>query len=238
MEKIGCIGPLRDHYHDAISNDMHVKSCLFSVSVSSISEFLMGVAYWVEDIVTDLKENFCQLLFRDLMVVYVTMCDKLKVIFVHWDSYNEAMQTELPPVLTHGLVKLCPSEFLRKVRDQRNHLDHLFLLPAHINVLGDEHKELLTEYHIESTTWKFIEPCDWTNSFSKTWRLIERHFPYLVKYIGGVVTILPGTSTAESDFSILRWEKNQFCKCLSDFALGKFMQANKYDHIEATVGVE
>ena len=39
MEKIGCIGPLRDHYLDAISKDMHVKSCSFSVFVASVSEF-------------------------------------------------------------------------------------------------------------------------------------------------------------------------------------------------------
>ena len=48
MDDIGCIGPLKDHKIDAISNNMHVKSGSFDVSVSSFRKFLMSVYYWVE----------------------------------------------------------------------------------------------------------------------------------------------------------------------------------------------
>ena len=89
-------------------------------------------------------------------MLYVIMCDKMKAIIVHRDSSNEATQTKLPPVLPPGLVKLRPAEFLCKVCDQRNHLNHSFLLPAHINTLGDQHKEIIMAYCVEPTTRTFM----------------------------------------------------------------------------------
>jgi len=40
-----------------------------------------------------------------------------------------------------------------------------------------------------------------------------------MEYYGVVATLFPGTSTVESDFLILLWEKDLFRKCLSNFGL-------------------
>ena len=133
--EVGCIGPLTDHDIDALSIDMHVKSGLFAVYIVSGSEFLMGMASWVEEVVTDLEENIRLLLFRDLGMVYVTSCDNVKAIIIHRDSSNEATQTQLPPVLPRGMVKLRPGKFLCKVFGQRNRQDLSFPLPAYIDIL-------------------------------------------------------------------------------------------------------
>ena len=50
----------------------------------------MGVASWVEEVLTYLEENLRLLLFRDLGMVYVTACDNVKAIIIHRDSSNEA----------------------------------------------------------------------------------------------------------------------------------------------------
>ena len=52
MGDIGYIVPLTDHKLDTISNYMHVNSGLFGFSISSASDFLMGVDSWVEEVVT------------------------------------------------------------------------------------------------------------------------------------------------------------------------------------------
>ena len=62
---------------------MHANSGLFAVYIDSVGKFLMGLAYWVEEFVTDLEQNIRQLLFRGLDMVYVAMCDKIKDIIVH-----------------------------------------------------------------------------------------------------------------------------------------------------------
>ncbi len=47
-----------------------------------------------------------------------------------------------------------------------------------------------------------------------------------------IVTLFPRTSTVESDFSILCWEKDAFCKSLSDFGLEGVLQAKQWMFIE------
>ena len=100
-------------------------------------------------------------------MVYVTACDKVKSLVVHWDSSNKATQTQLQPVLPQGMVNLRPAEFLHKVCDQHDFLDHPFLLPKHINILGDQNKELLTAYSVEPTTQTLIKSCNGTTSFAE-----------------------------------------------------------------------
>ena len=146
----------------------------------------------------------------------MTTCDKVKAIVVHRDSSNEATQKQLTPVLPHGIVELRSSKFLHKVCNQRNCLDNSFPLPAHINIIGDQHNDLLTEYRVEPSTRMLIKSCEKTASFIKAWCLFYRRFPDIVKFCSGAATVLPGKSDVESDFSILSWEKIRFASvCLT-----------------------
>ena len=90
MDDIGCICALADHKLGAVKHNMNFKSGLFAISITSVRKFWMGMDSWVEYIVTYLKDNLFQLLFRDLDMVHVTACDKVKVIVVHLGSYNKA----------------------------------------------------------------------------------------------------------------------------------------------------
>ena len=137
IDKIGCIGPLAVHKLDVLINVMHVKSGEFSVSMTSVSKLLMGMYSCVGEIATYLEENLCQLIFCDIGMVYVTVCDKVKDVALHKDSSNKETHTQLPTVFPHGMLKLCPAELLHKFCDQRNILYHLFPLPTHIEVIGD-----------------------------------------------------------------------------------------------------
>jgi hypothetical protein len=53
-----------------------------------------------------------------------------------------------------------------------------------------------------------------------------------MEFCGVLATIFPGTSTVESDFSILRWEKDNFSKSLSDFGLEGVMQSKQWTFLE------
>jgi hypothetical protein len=45
---------------------------------------------------------------------------------------------------------------------------------------------------------------------------------------GVIMTLFPGTSTVESDFSILRWEKDAFRESLLDFGSEGVLQAKQW----------
>jgi hypothetical protein len=46
-----------------------------------------------------------------------------------------------------------------------------------------------------------------------------------MEFYGVIATLFPRTSTVESDFSILNWEKDAFHKSLLDFGLEGVLQA-------------
>jgi hypothetical protein len=70
------------------------------------------------------------------------------------------------------------------------------------------------------------------SSFQDGWSLLGARLPNLMEYCGVVATLFPGTSTVESDFSVLRWEKDRFRNGLSDFGLEGVLQAKQFLFIE------
>jgi hypothetical protein len=54
-------------------------------------------------------------------------------------------------------------------------------------------------------------------------------FLQLELFCGGLATLLPGTASVESDFSIVNYEKDQYRAKLTDFSLEGIMHAKQYD---------
>jgi hypothetical protein len=52
---------------------------------------------------------------------------------------------------------------------------------------------------------------------------LEKKFTLLRDIAGGLVTVLPSTPTAESDFSQIKWEMNEFRSARTYFALEDFL---------------
>jgi len=71
-----------------------------------------------------------------------------------------------------------------------------------------------------------------SSSFKDGWSLLGAQFSNLMEYCGVIATLFPGTSTIESNFSILRWEKDLIRKHLSKFGLEGVMQAKQFLFIE------
>ncbi len=54
-------------------------------------------------------------------------------------------------------------------------------------------------------------------------------FPHLMTFSGGLATVFPGTAVVESDFSVLKYEKNSFRTSLLDITLEGIMHCKQYD---------
>jgi hypothetical protein len=134
-------------------------------------------------------------------------------------------------VLPHELVKLSAAEFIRKIRQHAFRLEHRYSA-AQIDNIADEHKTLLYAYQSEPVLKDGIDSLSSQSSFQDGWSLLGSRLPYLMEYCGVVATLFPGTSTVESDFSVLRWEKDCFRNGLSDFGLEGVLQAKQFLFIE------
>ena len=69
-------------------------------------------------------------------------------------------------------------------------------------------------------------------SFEKNWDIVKGQFPSLRAFSGALFTVFPNTSTVESDFSIIGWEKNAHRKCLSNLSLEGVLQARPFEDLQ------
>jgi len=137
----------------------------------------------------------------------------------------------IPPVLPHELVELSVANFIQKIRQHAFRLDHCYS-STQIDLVTDEHKALIHAHRCEPVLKDGIDSLSSSSSFKDGWSLLGARFPNLMEYCGVVATLFPGTSIVESDFSIMRWEKDLFRKRLSNFGLEGVMQAKKFLFIE------
>ncbi|KAI2506193.1 hypothetical protein MHU86_8228 [Fragilaria crotonensis] len=230
---IGVTGPLTDESIAALDPSTHVVSGCYAVALSNVHEFLCGLATWVDTLMNESSENEQKDLQRDIALVYVTACNRIDEITVYRDHNNNpcADPNSLPPVLPHELVKLSAANFIRKIRQHAFRLEHRNTA-AQIDIIADEHKILLYAYQSESVLKEGIDSLSSRSCFKDGWSLLGCRLPNLMEYCGVVATLFPGTSTVESDFSILRWEKDCFRKGLSDFGLEGVLQAKQFLFIE------
>jgi hypothetical protein len=203
----------------------HVISGRYAIQLSAVQEFVSGLASWADSIVDEVDPVHRSNVWNNIASVYVTACDRVSQLSSIRDATNNALAnpSSLPPMLPHDLVKLSATKFICRARQHTYRLQHCYSVD-HIDVLADKHKLLLHAYCSEPILKQVIDGLDGQSSFRDGWSLIRSRSPNLMEFCGVLATIFPGTSTVESDFSVLRWGKDNFCKGLSDFSLEGVMQ--------------
>ncbi|KAH9573897.1 hypothetical protein CY35_01G025600 [Sphagnum magellanicum] len=169
MEDVGVTGPLTAEAIANFNASSHIISGCYAVPLSSVCEFISGLASWVDSIVDEANEGQRNELFNDIASVYVTACNHIFELSAYRNENNNPLAD--------------PSSFPPQVLKQS------------INALFSQ------------------------SAFKDGWSLLGRQFPNLMEFCGVIATLFLGTSTVESDFSILCWEKDAFRKSLSDFGL-------------------
>lgn len=233
MEEVGGLGPLSEVGLRELNPALHVSSGKFAVPLAKVEDFLVGLASWVEALLDETEPGDKNDLLVDVGTVFAVACDRITAICAERNSVNGPMQSDaLPPVLPHELVQISAAKFLQLMRKQTNRLENKYSA-EHIDVIADQHKSLLRAYRRDEVLRTGIDSCDGRTSFDSAWKLLAPQYPDLVDYCGGIATVFPGTATVESDFSILRWEKDSFRKSLSNFGLEGVMQAKQYFLLES-----
>jgi hypothetical protein len=74
---------------------------------------------------------------------------------------------------------------------------------AQIDIITDEHKALVHAYQSKPVLKQGIDALFGKSSFKDGWSLLGARFPNLMDYCGLVAMLFLGSSTVESDFSIL-----------------------------------
>jgi hypothetical protein len=207
----------------------HVINGRYAVVLSSVREFLVGQASWVDTLLNEADESNQNDLQHDIAFVYVTACDWIDEISAYRDRNNNAMADpgSIPPVLPHELVELSAANFIRKIRQHAFRLEHCYS-STQIDLIADEHKALIHAHRCEPVLKDDIDSFSSSSSFKDGWSLLGAQFMNLMEYCGVIAMLFLGTSTIESDFLIICWEKDLFHKRLSNFGLEGIMQVKQF----------
>ena len=68
-------------------------------------------------------------------------------------------------------------------------------------------------------------------SYEAAWEPIQSQFQLLNNFVGGIALFFPGTSSVESDFSILKWSNDEFSMALTDFSLEGVLHEKQFSRL-------
>ena len=80
-----------------------------------------------------------------------------------------------------------------------------------------------------------IDIFDEDAAYRDAWNGLHNTYPLLERFVGGLATIFPGTSTVDSDFLVVKYEKTRNRMCLSDASLEGILHAKQYRRMRSLV---
>ncbi|CAK9267712.1 unnamed protein product [Sphagnum jensenii] len=118
-----------------------------------------------------------------------------------------------------------PSMFISKVVDQ--YCEHL---AKHwsadlIDKAESEHRELLVVYARKPDVKAALDKHDKKTFFNEACDCLKGRFMQLRQLCSGLATTFPNTTSVESDFSIIKWEKNNSRSSLTSLSLAGIVHA-------------
>jgi len=68
----------------------------------------------------------------------------------------------------------------------------------------------------------------WLMSFEHCWSPLGGEFEDLQRFCGGIASIMPGTTSIKSDFSLINWAKDSSSQSLTNFSLESILHCKQY----------
>jgi hypothetical protein len=145
------------------------------------------------------------------------------------NSNNNASALEAPPVMPAELSKLRTGAFINDVVDPYRPHVMKFWTADDIDKVENEHKELLVAYSREPGVKAAFDAHDESTFFNVAWDSVKGRFKTLRQFCGGLATAFPNTTSVESDFSVMKWEKDEHRTGLTSLALAGIMHAKQFE---------
>ncbi|KAF0774240.1 hypothetical protein AaE_002060 [Aphanomyces astaci] len=141
------------------------------------------------------------------------------------DDSNLPREQDAPPVLPGQLVGLRPAHFIRDVLDLHRERILRFWSDVDIDEVEENHRQLVAAYNNDPVLRRIIDEHDNSTTFDDAWDVASHQWLRLRAFCGGLATIVPNTTSVESDFSILKWEMDPNRTDLMHLSLEGIFQA-------------
>ena len=224
-------GPLSQEAADAVDPKKSVISSdgKYSINLDNVTDMLEDMGNFVIDTMDDIGFAEMANVIMNIATCSVELIARIAAICVERDSSNNPTDS-MPPVLPHQLVKIRGREFSNFVRLQMDRLLARWT-PQKIELIEQNFQDLRAAYEREPALKQLLDNCDSKTTFEQGWGYIHDRFDTLKTFCGGLATAFPGTSTVESDFSIVKWEKDACRISLTDFSLEGILHAKQFSSL-------
>ena len=179
----------------------------------------------MQELKTDNINEYDEII-RSVCIMYVDAVVGIKRIMVERDKMNRGTSS-LPPVLPKELLQFSRAQFGDLLVKQKLRLSETLKEPQILD-LEKEFKAFKHQIFVEEGFREMIENMDDLISFDEAWSLIRNKYPLLCMFFGGLASVFPGTSTVESDFSIIGFEKDDYRAALTNFSLEGILQCKQF----------
>jgi len=203
-----CLGDMRVHSNDIVS---HIRdqgsfagSCYDRLSMHDSKQVVHEIGTYAMRLVT-----------------------RLMSVKAARDENNEPLDRDELPVLPSQLVSMRTATFIKDVLDPyRSHLAVSWSAEK-VDEVENEHRSMRVLYESDAATRNAIDSTGNKTSFDEAWDQIPPRFSNLRSFCGGLATVFPNTTAVEGDFSILKWEMDEFRANLMHLSLEGIFQAKQ-----------
>jgi hypothetical protein len=99
-----------------------------------------------------------------------------------------------------------------------------FWFEEEINEIEAEQHDVIRRYNNDQHIKQIIDLYKHTMSFNEAWDKIGFPFNWLCQFYDGLATMFPSMTSVESDFSILKWEKDDNRSSMTNLTLEGIFQ--------------
>jgi hypothetical protein len=227
-------GPLPAETLAELSEDSNSMRGRFIISHKSVIDVIYDQGLFIREIYDNLDDIEQTQIIRTIGNLILSIVDGIIAIQAERDSGN-CPTDEMPPVLPHELVKLRTGEF--GINILARHLPQLQLTwtEDRIAQIEQDHRELREIHQQDHLFQSRLKECDHKTTFKAGWAMVDGKFSALQDFCGGIATVFANTASVESDFSILGWERDEYCLSLTDLSLEGILQSKQHELLKSLI---
>jgi hypothetical protein len=214
----------------ASGDERYVLGAELATTTSNVADFIADLGSFATSCHETLKPEEAGAVEFGIGKMFLGSVEKIPAIRAEHNSSNGPSSQKLPPVLPHELAELAPRRFNDILMKQSQ---RLWCSGQSVNELEREFRSFKAAVHAECALSDTLNTNCATTGFEVARQLLGSRFAKLRQFCGGLATVLPGTAAVESDFSVLKWEHDEFRSTLTELSLEGIMQCKQFKKVLA-----
>ena len=212
---------------DKTANKDFVQDQGWCVLIDDVATHCKDQGSWSRDALSALSNNEQQEALLDIAHFSLHLVAGLSEVQAERNSNNEIRELESPPVMPADLVTIRTSKFIEDLLDpHREHISQFWNVDE-IDMIEKDHQALRSAFHSEVGLKEKIALHDHETMFNVGWDTFKGRFSYLRQFVAGLGSVFANTASVESDFSVLKWEMDEFRSSMASLTLEGVLQSKQ-----------